>query len=743
MAPYGGAGFGPYVAFAPPLDQIESRIRQSDAYRQRTRTRSVKRHSSDAFVSTGKRLQLVERHMSQRLNKDRKVRMEELYDALYPVREVTVESSFQMSNPVGQKMTCMNVFRHQDLGVLDTKAATTAAMTSGTLQWDNAAGDQLTISGSTSLCQSGYVMRGYGVTLQNQVGSNENLAIQSQMHIGPGNHLPGLKSLGANAFNNLVGNRFNVDTSKFLSVFDGKGANDDLVRYPNLDQNQVGVSDIMGCMQTLWSPICAQSIEAASANLGFNHLGRGTVSKPTGYLDTDQSTDAVATNSIPFGPLPTDRTTAANPRRVPRDTFDAEGCKFTWNKHTAAYKFTNTYSYPLEVEVIVFKAHGLTSRQNIGTTTAGSANPFQTGQGVTEYYPGFNGPLPWSSSTGGIFNIIFGSYEFPANTGLRNKAQSANRIMALDFINSWTNHLGKAQSGREGIQLPEVDIPAYPNPTQGSLGRFQLSTQPHWPWTNARWRNWCFPKGGSDGTNFLREFSRKKIKIQPSEQVSLDLDLGGFKYALSDVGYLSKVLDQNTNPTPPNSDGQFKNLTWSVAPDATPSQTGNANYHFASKGLMNGSVVVSLTLKGSPCAANAPLIGVGPNYPVRTTNAGSPNGESLTLSTVPPLVDVGAGGGQDPVPPSADATPRGNYATGTVHSAGTLLVECKERVSFQPMMNKRPKFLTNNATKTNHSLLIQPLCPVDATIRTTDSSAVKTYTNTIVANTDADKTANT
>lgn len=739
MAPYGGAGFGPYVPFAPPLDQIESRIRQSDAYRQRTRSRSVKRHSSDAFVSTGKRLQLVERHMSQRLNQDRKVQMRELYDTLYPVREVTVESSYQMSNPVGQKMTCMNVFRHQDLGVLDKEAATTACMSSGSQLWNN---NQLTVDANANLTQSGYVMRGYGVTLQNS--TQNNLAVQAQMAIGPGNHLPGLQQLGDNEYNNLVGNRFNVDTPKFTSVFAGQGANNDVVRYPNLDQNQVGVSDIMGCCQTLWSPICAQSIEAASANLGFNNLGRGTVSKPTGYLDTSQSTDP-PTSNIPFGPLPTDRTPAANPRRVPRDTFDAEGCKFTWNKHTAAYKFTNTYSYPLEVEVIVFKAHGLTSRQNIGTTDAGSnPNPTQTGQGVTEYYPGFNGPLPWSSQTGGIFNIIFGSYEFPGNPGFTaNKAQSANRIMALDFINSWTNHLGKSQTGREGIQLPEVDITGYPSPSAGTLGRFQLTTKPHWPWTNARWRNWVFPKGGSEGTNFLREFSRKKIKIQPSEQVSLDLDLGGFKYALSDVGYLSKQLDNNVPPTPPNSASQFKNLVWSIDDNATPSVTGNPNYHFASKGLMNGSVVVSLTLKGSPCAANAPLLAIGPNYPQRTNIIGAPSGDSISLSKVPPLVDVGAGGGQAPIPPSADSVPRGNYATGTVHSAGTLLVECKERVSFQPMMNKRPKFQTNNATKTNHSLLIQPLCPVDATIRTTDSSAVKTYTNTIVANTDADKTANT
>lgn len=135
MAPYGGAGFGPYVAFAPPLDQIESRIRQSDAYRNRSNTRSVKRHSSDAFVSTGKRIQLVERKMSQRLNQDRKVGLSELYDSLYPVRSVVTESSFQLANPVGQKMTCMNVFRHQDLGVLDKEAATTAAMTSGQQGW--------------------------------------------------------------------------------------------------------------------------------------------------------------------------------------------------------------------------------------------------------------------------------------------------------------------------------------------------------------------------------------------------------------------------------------------------------------------------------------------------------------------------------------------------------------------------------------------------------------------------------
>ena len=227
--------------------------------------------------------------------------MRELYDTLYPVREVTVESSYQMSNPVGQKMTCMNVFRHQDLGVLDKEAATTACMSSGSQLWNN---DQLTVDANANLTQSGYVMRGYGVTLQNS--TQNNLAVQAQMAIGPGNHLPGLQQLGANEYNNLVGNRFNVDTPKFTSVFAGQGANNDVVRYPNLDQNQVGVFDIMGCCQTLWSPICAQSIEAASANLGFNNLGRGTVSKPTGYLDTSQSTDP-PTSNIPFGPLPTAR----------------------------------------------------------------------------------------------------------------------------------------------------------------------------------------------------------------------------------------------------------------------------------------------------------------------------------------------------------------------------------------------------------------------------------------------------
>ena len=71
-------------------------------------------------------MQLMKRKMNTRLNKDRSVAMTELYNALYPKRSVVVESSFQMFTATAQKMTCMNVFRHQDLGVLDDCASTWA-----------------------------------------------------------------------------------------------------------------------------------------------------------------------------------------------------------------------------------------------------------------------------------------------------------------------------------------------------------------------------------------------------------------------------------------------------------------------------------------------------------------------------------------------------------------------------------------------------------------------------------------
>jgi len=146
---------------------------------------------------------------------------------------------------------------------------------------------------------------------------------------------------------------------------------------------------------------------------------------------------------------------------------------------------------------------------------------------------------------------------------------------------------------------------------------------------------------------------------------------------------------------------------------------------------MNGSVVVCITLKGTPMTANAPLLAVGPTYPI--TQYG---GVSVGAGPNPAVVDVSAQDGDPfvPLPPTADQVPRGNYATGVTHSAGTMLVECREKVSFQPMMNKRRKFLQNTVTNTNHSLLITPTIPVDATVRTVDSVSLKTYTSTTVKN---------
>jgi hypothetical protein len=261
----------------------------------------------------------------------------------------------------------MNVFRHQDLDVLKKEAATTAVMTSGSSQWGGAAPLNVvtTETEGRPLTQSGYVMRGYGVALQNAAANN--LVVQSQMHIGPGNHKPGVSTLSDTLYNQLVGNRYNVDTSRFTSVFDGgTGVTNSkrqavTVQYPNLDVAKIGIGDIMGCCQTLWSPICCQSIEAASANLGFNSLGTGTTSQIGGHLDyTQSSSSGIDIGVLDFGPEPESRTIPGVPsssKVVPRGSLDPESARFTWTKHSVDYKFNNTYNYPLDVEVVVMKAH--------------------------------------------------------------------------------------------------------------------------------------------------------------------------------------------------------------------------------------------------------------------------------------------------------------------------------------------------------------------------------------------------
>lgn len=717
MAPYSGVP----TAYPLPIDtsgvsypESRARMYEPEIYRKR----KLRKYSSSAFVSNGQRVALVEKKMSQRLNKDRVVRMQELYDSLYPVRTIVTETSFSMSTSVGQKMTCMNVFRHQDLDVLKPEAATTAVMTSGSNPWDGT--NPLSVitndAATRPLTQSGYVMRSYGVALKSLAPNA--LVVESQMHIGPGNHKPGLSNLDDTLYNQLVGNRYNVDTPRFTAVFDGgTGAENSqqavTVQYPNLDVSKIGIGDIMGCCQTLWSPICCQSIEAASANLGFNALGTGTTSQIGGHLTRQQASSSdIDIGTADFGPETpsrdlTDTGLPPQTKVVPRGALDPESACFTWTKHSVDYKFNNTYNYPLDVEVVVMKAHGLHSRQIV---TEDDPTP-------TAFYPGVNGPLPWTNASGGFFSVLYGNDSYNAN-----RSHSVNRSYVLDFIGQWTSKLGASQRKAQGIQLPLSVLPAgYPN-DQTSIGRFQKAAMSHWPLANARWRNFGTVKGQSAGNDFLREFSRKSIRIRPGEQCSMDLDLGGFKYSLADVGYLMKqVTTSGANPSP------FSFPTFTT--DST--LVGKEQYKFSSKGLMNGSIVVCITLRGTPMTANAPLLAVGPSYP--TTQYGT---ASIAAGPNPAIVDTADQEGTVPatLPPTSDQVPRGNYATGVTHSAGTLLVECREKVSFQPMMNKRDKFRMNTVTNTNHSLLITPTIPVDATVRTVDSVTLKTYTNSTIKN---------
>lgn len=711
MGPFSGTATG----YAPAIDtsgvvypESRARMYEPEIYRKR----KLRKYSSSAFVANGQRVALVEKKMSQRLNKDRVVRMQELYDTLYPVRSVVVETSFSMSCPVGQKMTCMNVFRHQDLDVLEPEASTTAVMSSGSAAWDGSAPLHVYNDTSTDpMTQSGYVMRAYGVALQNSPPNA--FVVQSQMHVGPGNHKPGIVKLSDTLYNNLVGNRFNVDVSRFTSVFrGGSGAPTKeeamTVQYPNLDVAKIGIGDIMGCCQTLWSPICCQSIEAASANLGFNSLGTGTTSQIGGHLTGTQGTSSnIDIGTADFGPQTTSRAVpgiSSQPKVVPRDALDAEATRFTWTKHSVDYKFNNTYNYPLDVEVVVMKAHGLTSRQVVN----------QSDVTPTAFYPGVNGPLPWTNSDGGFYSILYGK---KSNNGF--DEAGLNRSYVLDFIGQWTSKLGSIQRKTQGIQLPLNGLPSgYPT-DQASIGRFQKGAMSHWPLANARWRNFGIVKGQSAGNNFLREFSRKSFRVRAGEQSSLALDLGGFKYSLSDVGYLVKQVTAGID--------QFAFPAFTT----DPAFIGKEQYVYSKKGLMNGSVVICITLKGTPMTANAPLLAVGPQYP--QTQYGVP---SIGAGNNPAVVDVTDQDGAPavPLPVTADQTPRGNYASGVTTSAGTLLVECREKVSFQPMMNKRPKFRQNTVTSTNHSLLISPAVPVDATVRTVDSVTLKTYTSSTVKN---------
>lgn len=687
------------------------------------------RPSSDA-------MQLMKRKMNTRLNKDRNVAMSELYNALYPRRSVVVESSYQMYTGAAQKMTCMNVFRHQDLGVLDPFSSTFKVQsTADGDSWPDLIPpcpdtvDPISFppdNDGTDVCNvkynrtcSGYTMRGYGLNVQNEnnVAGYPSMQVQGQMYIGPGNHcvwdpaVPGVTNppdIGMPAGNDVYGVKDNVDPASFLGVFTNWANDVPVVNYPNLDRRSVSVGDIMGCCQTLWSPICAQSIEAASANLGYNTLGIGTVDSRTASLGPDGV--GKDQSGLDFGPKTPERLTGLA-KLVPRNELDPVGTSFTWTKHSADYKITNTYSYPVEVEFIVYKVGGLTSRDQVSTT--GSPERL-----VTEYYPGVNGPLPYTASNGGIFDVFFGG-SGPGVGGM------VNRSMILDFMSAWQNKIRPADTPVQGVQLPTASRLAITDPLYGgpqglaSAPNFQIATKTHWPLTNARWKSFMSPRGCKSPFEFMREFSRKTIKLQSGELASHRLDLGGFKYSLEDIGYYSQKGSGSQT---------FKAFpVYSQNRDKAVSQI-----QYANRGLMNGSVVVAVVLKGTTVAANAPIPRTGPNpmFP-RTKYDGSsianavdaPNGQQTEFQQRQSLV---VDRGEDLTPPGT--TVRGNFASGSVNAAASLLVECKESVEFQPMMNKRPRLLRNSQTHTNKSLLLTASCPVAETVRTIPEPSTDTFT---------------
>lgn len=691
------------------------------------------------FRPSGDSMQLMKRKLNTRLNKDRSVAMSELYNALYPKRSVVVESSFQMYTGAAQKMTCMNVFRHQDLGVLNPAAATykvqqcepnakwPSVQPSNPVQLQPGPDPAQDNTMPYARTVSGYVMRGYGLNVQNPNNTPgfSPLQVQGQMYIGPGNHCSNtdsqttIQDIGTDIGSDIYGVRDNIDPSRYLGVFSNWRNDVPIVHYPNLDTPSVSVGDLMGCCQTLWSPVCAQSIEAASANLGYNTLGIGTVASRTGTLQSNMvegSSTGGGTSLISadnFGPEAIDR--ANQPKLVPRDVLDPVGTNFTWTKHSSDYKVTNTYSYPVEVEFIVYKVGGLTSRDQVSTN--GSRE-------VTEYYPGLNGPLPYTDVNGGIFDIFFGG-----TTPLAGAGGTVNRSMILDFMSAWNNKIRPTVGPQEGIQLPDptrisvTDIGSAP-----SAPKFQISTRTHWPLTNARWKSFMSPRNCKSPFEFMREYSRKTIKLQSGELCSHRIDLGGFKYSLQDVGYYSQKGSGSATFKAFPVYSQFTNL-----------QTQNIQY--ANRGLMNGSVVVCIVLKGTTVAANAPIPRTGPNplYPAdkyggtsisQPVNSGG-SGPTVGLST-----NMVPDRGWDPsLPgPPPDGTILGNFASGTTNAAASLLVECKESIEFQPMMNKRPKLLSNTQTHTNKSLLLTASVPVNETVRTIPEPATDTFSKANTGN---------
>lgn len=679
-------------------------------------------------------LQTVEHHMRQKLNKSRRITMGEFFSTQFPVRTVRYDSSYQMGTGSGTKMTCMNVFRHQDLSVLEADAATNTVLSSlnaGSIAGNNVVTDDLYTT-------SGYVMRGYGVQTQaTPPATQQFLNIQGQMYIGPGNHVPKAVNDPTSPYAidpYVFGARDTLDPQKYVGLFIGVPAvagsvdpkkNMNVV-YPSMQRDEVDVGSIMGMCQTLWSPICAQSIEAAAANLGFdNGSSMGTVNSRDGYLNQIGAGASIGTSN--FGPQD------APGKVAPRAVLDPSGTQFTWQSHTVDYKFTNTYSYPLEVNVVVYKAFGLQAQQTGNLDVVGQ-NPETVQTQPRAYYPGVNGPLPWNNKDGGIFSILTGLRRDTANApAVSNNPKTNtmyNRCMILDLLGGWQERLLKEEERSEGIVLPD--------PTNlGIVGsfnqpKFQSCAKVHWPLLNSRWGCMQSPKGVGIHP-FMKEFSRSRIKLVAGERSSLKLDLGGFKYCLKDIGYLQQNLDNRSGTGISNTgfiDG--KGPIWSSTKsteDSTVPPGGliamRPAYKYCNRGMMNGSVVVVIELKGTAVNANAPVVAVANEATIEARPLGG-----VTPGNTAVVDRILANQGQ----PDQAALVRGNYATGTTTSPGTLLVECKETVSFQPMMSKRPYSIRNTRTHTDRSVLCAPAIPVSQTVRTIDEISTKAFTKTAAAN---------
>lgn len=642
---------------------------------------------AQAFQPGPQHLQLYEKKSRLRVNRDRRVREQELYDALFPTRKVTCQSSFQMTTAAGQKQSCFNVYRHQDVGVLHEDS-----LVFENLPHIRDINSPLTPETPYSVQRqvgtlSGYTLRGFGYA---QTDTPQTLGIADkgpayttgQMYVGPGCHQPfGIASGNpswptflneifqdqAEWGQDVYGGRDNISWQTYLSRFPDS-ANSPNVRLPSLRKSSCDVGEIMAMCPTLWSPICCQSIEAASANLGYNALGKGTVDSVDGFLD--RTGDFATTPSGNF--LPTGGNSA-------RSRLDAQSTQFTWKKHSANYKFTNTYSYGIDIDVVIFKVGSLDHGSKSSTSVNLANNMNQA------FYPGVNGPKNLTSADAD-FGSLWGS---PSTT--------PNQSFLLKLIGSWTNEFGARTEKTEGIQLGAGSVPKYETPSV-------VSKSPCWPLLDARFSSFRMPSGMKSAAPFMREYSRKRISILPGECQSMLLDLGGFKYRLSDVGYVANEIT-TSDPYP-------------VFDVNAASSAYSEEIHYVDRGMMNGSIVVAITIKGKKVQASAPLLKrTGP-----TAYAEKASGYAIDDHDTKTVVE------RLPVSSSTDPNldTRGFYGTGVVHSAGSCLVECSETVEFQPMIHKRPKYASNKRTLQDPTQMFIANVPVSDTVRTVQDQSTST-----------------